>query len=138
VLHGRFNVYNTLGIDAFNVSSRRKRMFDKLFSKKKPAIQATAWPFDAPQNEAVITSKQIVAGAENILYVTHDAEDGSWQFLPEGNISENDAAIVGLGQIAKLDPTVLTLWDLPEGWSASRASAKAPWLRTASEPNGNA
>jgi len=104
-------------------------MFKNPFGKKEASIEDSQWPFSAPRNEAVITSKGIMDGSDHILFVTHDEEDGGWQFLSGESLSENDAAVVGLGQIAELDPTVFSLSDLPEGWTASRASVDASWHR---------
>src|SRR4051794_14128998 len=39
------------------------------------------WPFANPPDVAAITTRQVVHGGEPILLVSHDADDGSWQFL---------------------------------------------------------
>ena len=86
------------------------------------------WPFENTPNTAVITTRQVLDGA-SILHVTHDAEDGSWQFHAGGPVTEADAKIVGLGWICSKDPTLLELADLPEGWQANRDRVGAPWRR---------
>ena len=89
-----------------------------------------AWPFADPPNVAVITSKDIVSGDEWISYVSHDKDDGSWQFLPPGGPTpEDQAAVVGLATILDLDPTVGELNDLALGWCAWRETKDAPWQR---------
>ena len=50
------------------------------------------WPFDDPKNVAVITLKAIAKGGNPILHVTHDADDGAWQFLDGSTVSEESAA----------------------------------------------
>ena len=87
------------------------------------------WPFEDAPNTAVITTGGIVAGADPILRVTHDADDGSWQFLPGTSVGSADARIVALSRICRLDPGVYELADLAEGWVASRPRAGAPWSR---------
>ncbi|MBN1765675.1 MAG: hypothetical protein JW860_10490 [Sedimentisphaerales bacterium] len=89
------------------------------------------WPFSDPQNIAVITCKEIVSGVKWIYYVTHDADDGAWQFHPKypSLISQNEAIIVGLKEIVSIDPTIKDLADLPLGWHAWRASKDAQWER---------
>jgi len=88
------------------------------------------WPFDQPKNVAVITLKQIVVDKAPILRVTHDAEDHGWQFLnPSFEASSSNAYVVGLGQIVKLDPSVLEVADLPPGWVASRESVGGKWVK---------
>ena len=39
------------------------------------------WPFDDPKNVATFTVHQIARDRNPILRVTHDSEDGAWQFL---------------------------------------------------------
>ncbi len=86
------------------------------------------WPFDDPPNVAVFTSKKIIGGNDWIHYVTHDADDGAWQFHGySGPTSEEDARIVGLGEIVKMDSTLKELHDLPLGWHAWRDSKESEW-----------
>ena len=87
------------------------------------------WPFDDKPNTASITTRQVLEGAP-ILLVTHDADDGSWQFLCGTTDDPADGRIVGLGQMYKRDATLGEVADLPEGWRASRASAGGPWQRS--------
>lgn len=86
------------------------------------------WPFDQPPNCAVITLRQIVFEGEPILHVVHDADDHGWQFLTLEDAQEEDASIVGLGEIAELDPTVLQVAHFPPGWRAFRQSPGDPWI----------
>ena len=87
-----------------------------------------SWPFDDEPNTASITTRQVLEGAP-ILLVTHDADDGSWQFLCGTTSDPTDARVVGLGRMYARDATLGALADLPEGWQASRASAEGPWER---------
>jgi hypothetical protein len=89
-----------------------------------------SWPFEDPENVAVITVRQIVDLGQSILYVTHDAEDGCWQFLTGGQVTEEDAMVVSLKNMCKLDPTLYQLANLPMGWIAERDSVDQPWVRT--------
>jgi len=111
-------------------------MFFDLFRRKKPAsVGSDPWPFRSPPNEAVLTVGEILSGQKPILRVSHDSEDGMWQFLTGGPVSMQDAKLVGLSNIAKLDPTVFELADLPEGWIATRASVGEEWERSPAEPD---
>ena len=88
------------------------------------------WPFDDPPNVAVFTTKSIVFGQQPVLLVTHDEDDGAWQFLPrEGAGHEKDAAIVSLRSMIERDGKLAELADLPVGWRAWRESQNSPWLR---------
>ncbi|MEK6703245.1 MAG: hypothetical protein AABZ53_13345 [Planctomycetota bacterium] len=64
-----------------------------------------------------------------ILDVYHDAADGAWQFLSDKPVSMKDAALVALQTIVALDPSVMELADLPEGWRAWRSGPTSPWVR---------
>lgn len=87
------------------------------------------WPFDQPPDCAVISLRSIVFGGEPILYVSHDVDDHGWQFLGAGDVKESDAAVVGLEEIVKLDPSVLHVADMPPGWHAWRQSKSSQWQR---------
>jgi hypothetical protein len=88
------------------------------------------WPFDDPENLAVFTLERIVRGWSPILRVTHDEDDGGWQFLDGGDVAIEEASLVSLRCITEIDPSVLELADLPLGWVAVRASPGEPWQRT--------
>jgi hypothetical protein len=91
------------------------------------------WPFDDPPNVAVFTTKSIVFGRP-VLRVTHDEEDGAWQFLPLGGADYvKDAALVSLREMIERDSTLAELADLPVGWCAERESPNSPWLRTSTD-----
>jgi hypothetical protein len=92
------------------------------------------WPFEDRKDTAVFTSKAILNGSDWIYYVTHDSDDGAWQFHPYGGLTpEQDAVVVSLGSIVDMDSSILALADLPRGWHAWRESRSATWNR---EPKG--
>jgi hypothetical protein len=87
------------------------------------------WKFADPQNTAVITTKKIIEGA-SIMFVSHDEDDGGWQFLEaETAPAEADAAVVGLKDVVAMDDSILELADLPVGWSAKRDDVGGTWRR---------
>ncbi|MGO4185903.1 hypothetical protein AB4Z17_32735 [Paenibacillus sp. TAF43_2] len=53
------------------------------------------WPFEDPENVAVITTQKIMNKHSPILYVSHDSDDGMWQFLDGEEVIELDARILG-------------------------------------------
>ena len=77
----------------------------------------STWPFEDTPNTASITTRQVLDGAP-ILLVTHDADDGSWQFLCGTTNDTADGRVVGLGEMYGRDTTLGELADLPEGWRA--------------------
>lgn len=86
-------------------------------------------PFADPPNAATITVRQILEGGEPILYVSHDADDGAWQFLTGVDVSSEDAMVVSLQNMVEHDPTLAELADLELGWTATRERLGAPWHR---------
>jgi hypothetical protein len=65
-----------------------------------------------------------------VYYVTHDEEDGAWQFHPfNGLTPENEAVVISLAEIIRLDVSLKSLADLPIGWHAWRKSADEEWER---------
>jgi hypothetical protein len=87
------------------------------------------WPFDQPPRTAVITLRPIVFEGAPILHVAHDEDDHGWQFLGWEDADVDQAAVVALEEIVKLDSSVLEVADLPPGWRAWRRSKSAPWTR---------
>ena len=89
-----------------------------------------AWPFEDSRNTASITTRQVLEGAP-VLLVTHDDDDGSWQFLCGTTDDPADARVVGLGEMYARDPSLGEVADLAEGWRAWRASSGGQWERSA-------
>lgn len=90
-----------------------------------------SWEFADPPNVAVFTDRSIIDGTDWIHYVTHDEEDGAWQFLPYSkSADETSAKVVGLKAIVELDPSVIDLADLPFGWCAWRKTRETAWTRS--------
>ena len=87
------------------------------------------WPFSDPPNAAVFTSKKILENKHWIHYVTHDEDDGAWQFHPLCGAMEGEAAVASLKTITELDASIMSLWDLPVGWQAFRKSMNSEWIR---------
>ena len=88
------------------------------------------WPFADPPDAEVIVLTRILRGESALRLVTHDADDGAWQFLDGEHVFEDDASVALLGELAQFDPSILDLADLPPGWQAHREAADGPWVRT--------
>lgn len=86
------------------------------------------WPFEDAPNTASVTTHQVLQGAP-VLRVTHDADDGTWQFLCGTTNDSDDARVVGLGRMYARDPTLGEVADLPEGWAAWRPAPGKAWER---------
>ena len=90
--------------------------------------------FSEARELAVLTSVRLFEGNDWVHYVTHDKEDGAWQFHPfSGPTKENEAAIISLQEMYLLEPRIMELADLPVGWHAWRQSRQGPWIRSKQE-----
>lgn len=92
-------------------------MFGNIFKKKG------SYNFSDPENTACMVCSHVLNQKLPILYVTHDKDDGMWQFLcgAEEHKPEN-ANIIGLGEIVVLDQTLNELNEMPLGIGAERES----------------
>ena len=85
--------------------------------------------FADPPNVAVFATDSILSGAAIVLLVTHESEDGAWQFLNGDDIGNDEIRVVALRTILRVDPTLVEVADLPMGWVATRASPRESWSR---------
>src|SRR4051812_23405324 len=86
-------------------------------------------PFEDAPNVLVVTQKSILQHGRPILYVSHDEDDGGWQFLDGGPIRTEDGMVVSLKFMLIRDPSIALVADLPMGWSATRITAVESWTR---------
>ena len=84
------------------------------------------WPFSDPPNTASLANRCVVDKIHPILGVTHDADDGTWQFLC-GESHETEPSVVGLGTMLRIDETLASVANLPLGWIASRLRVQDAW-----------
>lgn len=97
---------------------------------RKLSDKRDTWPFLDPPNTAVITNVRILDGLDWVQFVTHDEEDGAWQFHPLGDqATVKEAAVSSLQRILAIEPRIEELADLPLGWHAWRHDEDAPWTR---------
>jgi len=64
-----------------------------------------------------------------VTYVSHDFEDGAWQFLGDTMAGGEKPVISCLHRPIDKDPSLNEVADLPLGWYAERATPKDPWTR---------
>lgn len=81
------------------------------------------------KNVMVMTTKSIVKNKLPIVYVSHDEEDGMWQFHDGSDVESEDALLVSLEEIVAIDNTIKDLYDLPLGWIAWRHTKDHAWKR---------
>ncbi|MEZ4311223.1 MAG: hypothetical protein R3F14_24545, partial [Polyangiaceae bacterium] len=84
--------------------------------------------FEDDPRTGVLTTAPVLAGAP-ILMVSHDEDDGGWQFLCGTTNDPADGRIVHLADIVAMDPTVESVADLPLQWVAYREAVGGEWHR---------
>ena len=85
--------------------------------------------FEDSLNTAIFTTTFVVRHKKEITYVTHDIDDGAWQFFSNDSFEnyEDVAMIIGLGEIINIDSSVLEVADLPLGFIAKRQQIGDKW-----------
>ena len=63
------------------------------------------------KNTMAITTKGIVSGQRDILLVSHDEDDGMWEFLDGEDVSEENALIVSMSEMVQIDESINKLYD---------------------------
>ena len=84
------------------------------------------FPFREAPNTAVIACCHVLDGAP-ILRVTHDGEDGMWQFLCGGEHEADEARVIALQEAYTLDDSIGQLAKMPCGCAAVRIGKAARW-----------
>jgi hypothetical protein len=92
------------------------------------------WAFPDPPHTGAYLSRAVQQGAEPVTYVSHDADDGAWQFLGD-SMSESGGVLSCMHHPVDDDPSLKDLADLPLGWCAERDAAGKPWRRYQHEPD---
>lgn len=82
------------------------------------------------KNTMVITTKSILQKEKDIKLVSHDEDDGMWEFLDGEEVDENSSAIVSLYEMVLIDDSINELFDLPLGWIAYRENRNLEWSRS--------
>lgn len=83
--------------------------------------------FDDLLNTASITCCHIIEEKMPILYVSHDEDDGAWQFLCGKNHDVSEARVVSLNEICTLDNSITQLLHMPCGYVAERKKRCKDW-----------
>lgn len=106
--------------------------FDPELKRFQPLLDRNMdFKFQESRNLGVYTTKQVIDGAP-ILYVYHNA-DGNWQFHNSSEPYVEDAMLVSLETITKLDPSVNQIYFLQYSWRAWRESTDEKWSYEESE-----
>lgn len=86
------------------------------------------FPFDDMPNTAAITCCHILDEHMPIRFVSHDEDDGMWQFLCGKTHGERDARMISLRSVCALDHSVAQVAKMPCGCIAERKKIGSNWM----------
>ncbi len=97
-------------------------MFKKLFKNK------TEYKFKEAKNTACFVCDHVLNKEREILFVTHDKDDSSWQFLcGENDHTEKNIKVISMGEAVDMDNSINDLFEIPEGIGAERREIGEKW-----------
>jgi hypothetical protein len=99
-----------------------------------PTSSLFNWKFPDPPHARVFLSETVHKGTETVTFVSHDADDGAWQFLGD-SMSDSGGVISCFHHPIDRDPSLAELADLPLGWYAERDKVGEPWTRRKRMPD---
>ncbi len=106
---------------------------EDFWASADPKSSLFDWKFPDPPHTSVYLSETVHTGKEPVTYVSHDAEDGAWQFLGDSMADGGGPVISCFHHPIDNDPSLNELADLPVGWYAERSTAGEPWVRNQHE-----
>lgn len=86
------------------------------------------FPFNDDPDTAAIICCHIMENMAPILYVSHDEDDGMWQFLCGKEHEIDEARVVSLKEVFDLDNSIGVLKDMPCGYYAERKMQNDDWI----------
>lgn len=107
---------------------------EDFWASANPKSSLFKWKFPDPPHTQAFLSEAVNTGAEAVTYVSHDEEDGAWQFLGDTMAAGGRPVLSCLHHPIDKDPSLSELADLPLGWSVERVKPGEPWVRSKREP----
>lgn len=80
------------------------------------------------QITVAILCSHVINRDESILFVSHDEDDGMWQFLCGKTHEVEDDKLVFLQSVFELDNSIGTLAEMPCGYWATRKNQEDEWI----------
>lgn len=105
-----------------------------LWAAHDPNSSLFKWKFSDGPHTSAFLSKSVFEKEEPITYVSHDSDDGAWQFLGEKMADGGGPVVSCLHHPIDDDRSLEELHDLPLGWYAVRDKAGDPWKRFEDSP----
>ena len=105
------------------------RVENDFWASTDPGSSLFDWKFSDDPHTRVFLSETVHKGTESVTYVSHDAEDGAWQFLGDSMADGGGPVISCFHHPIDKDRSLEELADLPKGWCAERTKVGDPWVR---------
>jgi hypothetical protein len=110
-------------------SAPMTRVENDFWASTNPDSSLFNWKFQDPPHTRVFLSETVHSGVEPVTYVSHDAEDGAWQFLGDSMAEGVAPVICCFHHPIDRDKSLAELADLPLGWYAERGKVGELWIR---------
>jgi len=95
---------------------------------KKKNQPSKEFKFREPESTACFVCDHVISKTRPILYATHEAEDGCWQFLcGKTDHEDSNIKIISLKQATEIDSSINDLYEMPLGIGADRKSQNDKW-----------
>lgn len=105
------------------------RVESDFWASTDPNSSLFNWKFSDSPHTGVYLSETVHNGTEPVTFVSHDAEDGTWQFLGDSMRDGGGPVVSCFHHPIDRDSSLAELADLPVGWYAERAKVGEPWVR---------
>ena len=105
------------------------RVEDDFWASTDPKSSLFNWKFLDDPHTGVFLSETVHKGTEPVTYVSHDTDDGAWQFLGASMCDGGGPVLSCFHHPIDRDPSLTELSDLPLGWYAEREGVGEPWTR---------
>ena len=104
------------------------RTEEEFWASADPKSSLFDWKFEDSPHAKAYLSKAVDDRLEPVTFVSHDADDGAWQFLGD-SMTDSGGVLVCLHHPIDRDRSLIELVDLPLGWYAERNKVGDPWIR---------
>ena len=81
---------------------------------------------DTPDTACIIC-QHVLDGKNPITFISHDEEDGMWQFLCSEDHILEDVRLISLAEAFQIDGSIGQVADLPRGFVMERTEPKGRW-----------
>jgi hypothetical protein len=105
------------------------RTEEDFWASNDPTSSLFDWKFPDDPHTTAYLSKTVQDKEETVTYVSHDRDDGDWQFLGDKMSDGGGPVISCLHHPIDNDPSLKELFDLPIGWYAVRKNQGSSWER---------